>query len=262
MIFLNPFAFVGNPDWRSALLAALFTLPWLWLLARGYLRQPRAWLAVVVAAVLFSPSISLIQVPIQQALSAFWVAMIGIPAIKANLILVGLPSVFVSGLVQETVKLLIAMLGLRLLGERRGWRSGLAIGAASGAGYGGFEAFWIFNIVFGAGWSLATVQLAGFQALLPFFERFATVPFHIGAAALSGYGYATGRPWRFLLLAICLHTLANWSAIFIQAGVLGGIEAEIWIAIVSAAAIGTALLLRHRRGAEETGGRITEQPAD
>ena len=163
----------------------MFTFPVLWLLARGYLRQLALWVTLVVAAVLFSPSIALVQVPIQQALNAFWIGTLGVPAIQANLILVALPSVFVSGLVQETAKLLFAMLGLRLLGGPRGRLNGLALGAASGAGYGGFEAFWVSNIVFGMGFGWATVQLAGPAALLAFFERSATVPFHVGAASLS-----------------------------------------------------------------------------
>ena len=228
-------------------LALLFTLPFLWLLARGYLRRPAVWLTVIVAAVLFSPSIALVQVPIQRALSAFWVGAIGVPAIRANLILVGLPSVLVSDLVQETAKLLFAVLGLRLLGEPRGDRAGLAIGAASGAGYGGFEAFWVFNSVFAVGFGWATVQLVGPAALLGFFERLVTVPLHIGAASLSAYGYAIGRPWRFLLAAILLHTLANWSAIFLQSQAIGAIGAEAWVAAISAAAIGSALWLRYRR---------------
>lgn len=249
---MNPLYFVGLPDWRSALLALLFALPWLWLLARGYLRRPALWLTFVVAAPLFSPSIALVQVPIQLALNAFWIAAIGVPAIQANLILVGLPSVFVSGLVQETAKLLVAMLGLRLLHEPRGRLAGLALGAAAGAGYGGFEAFWVFNTVFAAGFGWATIQLAGPAALLAFYERLVTVPFHVGAAALSTYGYSTGRTWQYLLAAILLHTLANWSALFVQAKVVGALETEAWITVVSVVAIGAALWMRYRRGDERS----------
>jgi uncharacterized membrane protein YhfC len=244
---MDPLRYVGPPDWRSTVLAVLFALPWLWLLARGHLRRPALWMALAVAAVLFAPSIALVQVPIQLALNSFWIAAIGVPAIQEHLILVGLPSVFVSGLVQETAKLVAAMLGLRLLGEPRGRLNGLALGAASGAGYGGFEAFWVFNTVFAAGFGLATVQLAGPAALLTFFERFVSVPFHVGAAAISTYGYATNRTWRFLLAAILLHTLANWSALFGQAKVTGVLELEVWVALVSALAIGAALWLRYYR---------------
>jgi RsiW-degrading membrane proteinase PrsW (M82 family) len=244
---LNPLALVGRPDWRSAILAIVITLPWLWLMARGYLRRPAVWLTVAVAALLFAPSIALVQVPVQQALSAFWVAAIGVPAIQSNLVLVGLPSVFVAGAVQETVKLLIAMLGLRVLGEVRGRLNGLALGAASGAGYGGFEAFWVFNTVFATGFSWATVQLAGPAALLGFYERLVSVPFHVGAASISTYGYATGRTWRFLLAAILLHTLTDWLVVLYQAKAVGVFELEALITIASAAAIGPALWLRYRR---------------
>lgn len=244
---MDPTSFIGVPDWRSALLALVLTLPWLWLLARRHLDRPAIWLVVVVAAVLFPLSIALIQVPIQQAYSSALLATVGLELSQANLIWAGFPSVLVSGLVQEVVKLLIAVLGIRLLGGRVGWPLGLAVGAAAGAGYGGFEAFWVFNLVFGQGWSWGTVQLAGVAALLPFYERLVTVPFHIGAAALSVHGFSTGRVWRFLLLAIALHTAANWSVLFIQAGAIGMVESEIWVTAVAVLSIGLALWIRYRR---------------
>jgi uncharacterized membrane protein YhfC len=94
------------------------------------------------------------------------------------------------------------------------------------------------------------VQLAGPQALLGFVERFVTVPFHIGSAALAGYGYATGRPGRFLLLAVGLHTLANYAAVLLAVGALGVVAVELWVAVVAAGTIGAALWLRRRVVAE------------
>jgi hypothetical protein len=64
------------------------------------------------------------------------------------------------------------------------------------------------------------VQLGGPAALLAFFERFVAVPFHVGAAALSGYGYATGRPWRFWLVAAMLHAAVNYGVLLRQAGII------------------------------------------
>ena len=64
--------------------------------------------------------------------------------IRQYLLVLALPSLLVASAVQESVKLGVAVLALRLRGQRRG-AAGLAAGAAAGAGFGGFEAFWVFN---------------------------------------------------------------------------------------------------------------------
>jgi len=238
--------FIGIPDARSAILAALFALPWLALLGRSWLRQPWLWAAVAIAAVLFPVTIAWVQVPIQQGLNALWLRLLGAEGTQRYLLLVGLPSLGVASLVQEGIKLLVAISALRR--PHRQLRSGLALGAAAGAGYGGFEAFWVFNQVFATGWSWATVQLNGPIALLPFGERLFAVPFHIGATALTGYGYAAGCPGRFFWLAVALHTLVNYAVLVAQAGLLGIGGVEVWAAAVAAVTIGTALWLHRRSG--------------
>jgi len=250
----DPRTFIGVPGWRSAVLAALFALPWLVALARGHLRRWQLWAALVAAAILFPFSIAWVQVPIQQGLNLLWTRLLTMPDIQRYLLAVAVPSIVTSGLVQESAKLLVAIAGLRLLGANRRPLAGLAMGVAAGAGYGGFEAFWVFNQIFASGITWATVQLYGVAALLGFIERFLTVPFHVGAAALAGYGYASGRPWRFLLLAIALHSLANYGAILLQAGLLDALSIELWVAVVGAVAVGLAFALRKRSvraGAEQ-----------
>ncbi len=242
----NPLTFVGLPDWRSALLAALFTLPWLLILGRGQLRRWQTWGALVAAAVLFPISLAWVQAPIEQGLNLLWSRVLDAAAIQRYLLAVGVPTMVVTGLVQESVKLLIAVVALRLLGATRRPLAGLAVGAAAGAGYGGFEAFWVFNQVFAAGVTWATVQLAGVGALLSLIERFVAVPFHVGATALAGYGYASGRPWRFLLLAIVLHSAMNYSAVLLQAGLLSMVGLEIWTVVLTVPTIGLAFWLRRR----------------
>ena len=243
---MDPFAFIGVPDWRSAVLALAFTAPWLLWLGRGWLRSRWLWLAVVVAAVLFPFSIGWVQVPIQQGLNALWTDVLDTPTIQRYLLLVALPSLLVASIVQESVKLLVAIAALRLAAAARDPRAGIAFGAAAGAGYGGFEAFWVFNQIFAIGWSIAMVQLQGPVALTGFVERLFAVPFHIGLTAVAGYGYATGRPWRFWALAVALHTLANFAVVTMQAGVLDIVGVEVWAALVALATVSLAIWLRHR----------------
>ena len=242
----GPQAFIGVPDWRSAVLAAAFAVPWLWWIGRGWLKCRSLWLAVAIAAVLFPFSIAWIQVPLQSGLNALWSSLLDPATIRQYLLLLAIPSLLVASVVQEGVKVVVAILALRLAGESRNPKAGLAFGAAAGAGYGGFEAFWVFNQIFAIGWSIAMVQLQGPQALLGFIERFFAVPFHIGSAAIAGYGYATGRFWRFWLLAVGLHTISNFSVVALQAGLIDLVVLELWVAFVALVTGGVAIWLRRR----------------
>ncbi|MDA8218839.1 MAG: hypothetical protein M0Z94_14620 [Dehalococcoidales bacterium] len=242
---MDPSSFVGVPDWHSAVLAAIFTLPWLIWLGRGWLRSPRLWAAVVLGAAVFPFAIAWVQVPLQSALNTLWVSTLDQATIQRYLLALSIPSLLVASAVQEAAKAGVAILALRLFGGKtKSPRAGLALGAAAGAGLGGFEAFWVFNRMFGVGWSWAMVQLGGPLALLGFVERFFTVPFHVGSGALSGYGYVTGRFWRFWLLAVLLHTVANFAAVLLQVGALDAVTTEVWLAVVAVLTIGIAIWLR------------------
>lgn len=243
---MSPLDFVGVLDWRSAVLALIFAAPWLVLLAGRRLKSPWLWSILALGVLLFPVSIAWVQVPIQQGLNALWVNLFPVATIQRYVLLFGIPSIVVAGLVQEVVKFLIGMAGLYLIKERKTLRAGIALGAAAGAGYGAMEAFWVFNQIFEAGFTLGTIQLSGTTALLGFIERFFTVMFHIGEASLSTYGYASGRPWRFLLLAIGLHSLTDYMTVPLRAGLISVGWVEIVIAVISVATISVDLWLRVR----------------
>jgi hypothetical protein len=245
---VSPLELVGHPDWRSAVLALAFAAPWLVLLAGRWLRRPWVWVVAVVSAVLFSLSIAWVQVPIQQVINRLYAQKLSTGAIQQYLLLLGVPIVVIAGLVQEVVKFVIAVAGLYLIRAHGSPRGGLALGAAAGAGYGAAEAFWIFNEIFVAGFTWATVQLHGPIVLLGFIERVFSVMFHIGAASLAAYGFAVGRPWRFLLLAIGLHSLLDYVAVLGQAQLLSAVTLEIPVAVIAIATMAFALCTRFRTG--------------
>jgi RsiW-degrading membrane proteinase PrsW (M82 family) len=248
---MNPLNFIGQPDWRSALLAILFAAPWFLLLVRKRIRLPWIWVVLIAGIVMFPLSIAYIQVPIQNAINTLYARNLSSEIIQKYLLLLGIPIIIVSGLVQETTKFIIAVIGQRGSHDEKTGRSGLAFGAASGAGYGGMEAFWVFNQILATGITLATVQLLGIGTLLGFIERVFTVMLHIGAAALSTYGYSTGRPWRYLLLAIFLHSLTNYFVLPLQAGLLSKEMVEGAIAVIAIVTIGSALwLYGHSKGTD------------
>lgn len=238
------FGLVGRPDWRAVLLAVGFALPVLWLLARGHLKDKWLWLVVVLAAILFPLSIYVLQVPLQQMVGQVMVSVLGEGAISNSLILVGLAVLLVASAVQEAVKLGAAVALPRAQRRLLTPSLGLALGAAAGAGYGAFEAFLVLNnLFFVSGWSWATVDLKGATALLPFVERLFAVMLHIGTGAITVLGFASGRTWQYLAVAVGLHTFANFSALLLQTGTLGVVDAEVWVAVVAVASIGLAVIL-------------------
>jgi len=249
---MNPLYFIGKPDWRSAVLAILLAAPWFLLLVRKRIRMYWIWVVFLAGIVLFPLSIAYIQVPIQNGINTLYAQYLSPDIIQKYLLLVGIPLILVSGLVQESVKFVIAVIGQRVSQDKKTPRSGLAFGASTGAGYGGIEAFWVFNQIFAAGITIATVQLLGITALYGFIERIFTVMFHIGAAALSTYGYTTGRPWRFLLLAIGLHSLTNYFVLPLQAGLISAGITEVILAVIAISTIGMALWLNSRAKSSDT----------
>ena len=243
---VTPLDFIGVPDWRSLLLSVAFALPWLALLARGWLRRGWIWVGVGLAALLFPVSIAWVQVPAQQALAAIWERLLTPEALQRWAPLIAIPSLLVASVVQEGAKLLVALAVLWRLDARQDRSAGLAAGAGAGAGYGAAEAFWVFNLIFSAGLTWATVQLQGPAALLGFVERLFAVPFHVGTGALLGYGLAAGRPRRYFLLTVALHTISNYGVVLLGIGALNSIGAEVWGAVLAAVTIGLALRLRAR----------------
>jgi hypothetical protein len=243
---MDPLQLVGIPDWRSAVIAVIFLLIWLVPLGWGWLRSPWLWLAFVMAGVLFPFSIGWVQVTLESLVDSAIAAAIGAQNAQAYILITALPTLILASVVQEGVKALVAIFAIRRAGRSSDPRQGLAFGAAAGAGYGGFEAFWVFNLVFAATGLTAPLAVGGLQAALPFIERFFAVPFHVGSGALSGYGYVTGRFWRFWLLAVALHTVINYSVVLVQARVFDIIGLEIWAAVFGLVTVGIALYLRWR----------------
>jgi uncharacterized membrane protein YhfC len=101
------------------------------------------------------------------------------------------------------------------------------------------------------GWTLSSISSDWVQALIPFWERFWAVAFHIGAGALTGYGLARGWGWQFYLLSSFLHGVVNYSVVLLQKGLLTINQGEIYIAAIAALIFLVVLWLRWRKGKEE-----------
>jgi RsiW-degrading membrane proteinase PrsW (M82 family) len=206
------------------------------------------WAVMAGSAFLALAAISFVQIPLQaltgQAIINFWSQEI----VMRRILLMGIPQILLSGLVQEGAKLVPIVLYWRREGKNLDPKPGLAIGAVAGAGFGAFEAQWVHNTALASGWSWEAVQTGGLMALAPFGERFFVVAAHTAFSALAGYGLAKGKGWQFYLIASCLHAFLNYSAVLLVGGVLTSVvQLEIYVIVYALSVTGLALWLRWRK---------------
>jgi len=228
--------------WLACYWPPLFKKPWLWAVLVS-----SAFLTVVAICFIQTP----LQIWVGQGLTHFWSQEV----LARWILLAAIPSILLTGLVQEGSKLVPVVVYWRRSGKSLDPKLGLAIGAVAGAGFAIFEAQWAHNQIFASGWAWGAVQTYGFWALAGFWERFFTTAAHIAFSALAGYGLAKGLGWQFYLIASALHGLINYGAVLYQAGLLTGVRAEIYIAVLAVVVTGCALWLRWRK---ETAAITTE----
>jgi RsiW-degrading membrane proteinase PrsW (M82 family) len=242
-------SFFQNPSIWGIGLAIAFGAVWLACYRPSLFKKPWLWAVLVSSAFLTLAAISFIQIPLQiwlgQALNHFWSQEV----LLRWILLVGIPSTLLSGLVQEGSKMVPMVVYWWRSGKNIDPKLGLAIGAVAGAGFAIFEAQWANNSIFASGWTWELVQTYGFWALGGFWERFFAVAGHIAWSALAGYGLARGWGWQFYLIASALHGLVNYSQVLLQAGFLTAIHAEIYVAVLALLGTAWALWLRWRKGA-------------
>ena len=202
------------------------------------------WLVMIGSAILTLLAVTFIQIPLQvvvgQLLIHFWSQEILISWI----LLSSIPNILLSGLVQEGAKLVPVVIWWIRNKINVTPTMGLIVGAIAGAGFGIFEAVWAHNTVFAAGWTWQAVEAKGLVALIPFWERFSAVAFHIASSALAGYGLAKGWGWQFYLIASFLHALVNYGVVLLQSGTLTIVQIEIYALVIALAVTGVALWLR------------------
>src|SRR4030042_736879 len=225
----------------------------IWLLSHWppLFKKPWFWVVAIVSAFLTLLAVTFIQIPLQywagQALEHFFSQ----GTLMDWLLLVGIPMVLIAGLVQEGAKMVPMVFWWWRSGKNITPKMGLAIGAIAGVGYAIFETTWSHGQVFMSGWTWDSVSLYGYQAVLPFWERFWMVALHISISSLVGYGLAKGKGWQFYLLASVLHGLVNYVVVPYQKGMLTINQIEIYLAAAAALITLAVLWVRWRRKEEE-----------
>ncbi len=231
-------------------LALAFGAVWFVFYWTPILKKPWAWAILAGSAFLSLVAVTFVQLPLQfwagQALGHFWSQEV----LVRWLLLVGIPQILLSGLVQEGSKLVPVVVYWWRKGRSIDPKMGLIIGAVAGLGLGVFEAVWAHNNILAAGWTWEAVRTGGLVALAGFWERFFVVAFHTAASALAGYGLARGWGWQFYLLASFLHALANYGAVLFASGLFTTVQVEIYVAAVAVLVTFGALWLRWRKSGE------------
>jgi RsiW-degrading membrane proteinase PrsW (M82 family) len=240
-------------SWYQALiaigLAFAFGAAWFAAYRTPILKKPWVWAVLAGSALLTMLALCFVQIPLQwwsgEALNHFWSQSV----LMDWVLLAGIPSVLLSGLVQEGAKMVPVVVYWWRKGRKIEPRTGLIIGAVAGLGFGLFEAVWAHNLAFASGWNWSLVQTSGVISLAPFWERLFAVGFHIAASALTGYGLAKGWGWQFYLTASGLHALANYGIILSAFGFFGAVGLEVYMAVIAALVAAVALWLRWRKSA-------------
>jgi len=220
----DPLALLASLEIRGLIAAAIMAALTLGLLSGWRGGRPGVLLVpVVLGAIAFLPSIAYIQVPLQVRVSYLMMATLS----TANPLVLSVAPILLSGFVQESVKLATAGLSRALgPGAASRWR----VGALTGLGYGGMEAWVVISSVVAAG--ATTVQAV--PALL---ERLAVVPFHaaLGAVVFAWWDRGVGPGLAALFLGGLAHSGVNYSAVLFQAGIIGLPTVYIYLFLAAAA---------------------------
>jgi RsiW-degrading membrane proteinase PrsW (M82 family) len=253
--FLKSWFDYSGVEWNYLLagigLAIFFGAFWLVAIQPPVFKKPWLWAATIFSAFFAVLAVTFVQIPLQYYIGTGMSNAWSSQTIYDWLLLAGIPTILVSGLVQEGAKMVPVVFWWMQGGRKMRPRDGLIIGAMAGLGLGIFEAVWVHNQVFMYGWTFSSISADWVQALLPFWERFWVVAFHIGASALAGYGLAKGWGWQFYLLASVLHGILNYSAVLYQKALITENQLEIYAAVIGALVFLAVMWLRWRKDKEE-----------
>ena len=240
----------SNPTVEGIGIALIMGTIWLADFRMPLGKQPSLWIFLAVGAVLFIPTVLFLQTPLQAISYQFFSQILSREAWRSQLLLAQIPGMLISGFVQEGMKL-VPVLIYRKRRQPLSEGQALLTGAAVGAGFGIFEAAWLFYQNFRMGFSWNNIQFEGWLGILFFVERFIAIAFHISATAVLSYYWNKNKGGRAYLIIALFHSILNYGAVLAIAQVFTTIETEVYIAVLSAILIGMALWLRwHERPSE------------
>lgn len=227
-IFLS---FFEHPNLFGISISISIGIIWLLIYKIPVIKYRRFWIFPILSGLLGLVGLAFIQYPLNQLLGIFLKNFWTEVELQQNILIIGLLSVLIGGFSQEITKIIPFVIYRIFKKDEITSINGLILGAVAGAGFGVFEAQWMLNNLFNAGWTWTAVSENGVLALIPFWERFFAIGGHIAFSAIAGYGIAKGKGWRFLMLSALMHAALNYSAYLLKVGILTFIHVEILIAV-------------------------------
>jgi hypothetical protein len=182
------------------------------------MRRTDLWLLVIAGGLLFPLAIAL-QVPLQK-LYARWVVVPGAQR-GFSILVLGIGTVALSGLVQEMFKFLPILACSRRVSSGENRAAAVALGAGVGVGFGLVEAVLLTD---------RTLAL-GIVSPWGIFERAFAILFHAAVAAILALGVWKGARLGYFFLAALLHALGNFSVILYRQNSLNPTLVEISVAL-------------------------------
>jgi len=240
-------SFFQNANLIGILLAILFGVFWLIFYKPPFLKNDWLWIILITSAVITLLATAFIQLPLQIAVGKFFYANWAEEQLMKGILFTSLPTILIGCLIQEGAKLLPVIAYWWHKNKKIVPNFGLIIGAVAGAGFGVFEAQAMHNALFAMGWTWDAVGTLGFNALLPFIERFFFVAFSIAMTALAGYGLAKDMGWQFYLIVSGVHGLINYLTVLMQIRLLSIEITETIIALIAIGAVIVSLWLLKRK---------------
>jgi hypothetical protein len=217
------------------LIYLIMALAWLALLAKGRIARWDVWALLAAGGALFPLALAL-QVPLQRLYMQF----LSMPGTQRGLsvFIVGIGTVAVGAMVQEFFKLLAVYLQLRLISRTVDRAAALTRGAAVGAGFGLVEAI------------LLTGNALALGIISPWaiFERTFAILFHAAVTGIVAWGIVNRHSLRYLLLAVLLHSLGNYSVILFHQHLLSPVALELSVAVFDLCILAGAMVLGRRAG--------------
>ncbi|MEW6104963.1 MAG: hypothetical protein AB1563_01155 [Bacillota bacterium] len=199
-------------------------------------------LGFALGAALFAPSIAEIQVPLQSLATRWAMGHLS----TANSLVLSIPAILLTGIVQEPAKLLAAGLGMWTVTRGRR-RAAPTFGALAGAGYGGMEAAVILSH------ALAMMPSKVFPWLATV-ERAGAIIFHLSLPGIVMFSWTRGaaRGLLGLLGAVLAHAALDSLPVLLGMGLVGVAAAEVVVGILSLALfVYLILLVRGARRGEQ-----------
>jgi len=248
-LFISGFYYPGITFYQLVAgigIAIVFGAIWYTAYWTPLLGKPSAWAVLAFSAFFTWLTLCFIQVPLQYLTSDAFRAIWSDSILMKWMLLAIIPQILYSGLVQEGAKLVPVVFLWKRAKKDISVKTGLLLGMVSGLGFGLFEAVWIHNSVFISGWDFhSSVATTGIIfGLLPFWERFFTVAFHMGASALAGWGLASGKGWQSYLIVSFVHAALNYSVVLLNTGHFMQLDVFIYVAVISLITAAVALWLR------------------